>query len=101
MASRPLETGLRYAFLLSFALTALAWRFFDPNYVNVDASLSVTRAFVASFLVGFGTSMGGGCTSGHGLCGVSKLSLRSIVATATFFPSALVFANIFRFLGVN
>lgn len=41
------------------------------------------------------------CISGHGLCGLSKLSIRSIVATAIFFPSAVVFANLFRLVGVN
>src|SRR5688572_11018458 len=39
---------------------------------------------VAGLLVGFGTRVGGGCTSGHGLCGISRLSIASLVATATF-----------------
>jgi uncharacterized membrane protein YedE/YeeE len=48
---------------------------------------------VAGALVGFGTQMAGGCTSGHGVCGVSRLSVRSIVATATFMgvAAAVVF----------
>ena len=41
-------------------------------------------------LVGFGTSMGSGCTSGHGLCGLARLSWRSVVATAVFFGVAMV-----------
>jgi hypothetical protein len=46
---------------------------------------------IAGLLVGFGTRLGSGCTSGHGVCGVSRLSPRSLVATATFiFTGALV-----------
>jgi len=46
---------------------------------------------IAGLLVGFGTRLGSGCTSGHGVCGISRLSMRSIVATATFiFTGALV-----------
>ena len=39
---------------------------------------------VAGLLVGYGTVMGGGCTSGHGICGISRLSIRSLLATLTF-----------------
>jgi uncharacterized membrane protein YedE/YeeE len=45
---------------------------------------------VAGLLVGFGTRLGNGCTSGHGVCGVSRLSRRSLVATATFMATAIV-----------
>lgn len=62
MGSHPTEIGLRYLFLLSFMLTALGWRYWNPNFINVDASLTVTKGVFASFLVGFGTSMGSGCT---------------------------------------
>jgi uncharacterized membrane protein YedE/YeeE len=44
---------------------------------------------VAGLLVGFGTQLGGGCTSGHGVCGISRLSPRSIVATLTFIASGI------------
>ena len=49
---------------------------------------------VAGLLVGFGTRLGGGCTSGHGVCGVSRLSKRSIVATLTFMLSGAVAAYV-------
>lgn len=45
---------------------------------------------VAGLLVGFGTRMGSGCTSGHGVCGVSRLSQRSLVATAAFMAAGIV-----------
>jgi uncharacterized membrane protein YedE/YeeE len=51
---------------------------------------------IAGLLVGFGTRLGGGCTSGHGICGVARLSPRSIVATATFMAVAIVVVAITR-----
>jgi uncharacterized membrane protein YedE/YeeE len=50
----------------------------------------------AGFLVGFGAQLGGGCTSGHGVCGVARLSTRSIVATATFMATAIVVVAVMR-----
>jgi uncharacterized membrane protein YedE/YeeE len=60
--------------------------------LSIDASLPVLIA--GGLLVGFGTRLGGGCTSGHGVCGVSRFSTRSLVATALFMAAgaAVVFA---------
>jgi len=54
---------------------------------------------VAGLLVGFGTRMGSGCTSGHGVCGVSRLSQRSIVATATFMAAGIATVFILSRIG--
>ena len=51
---------------------------------------------VAGLLVGFGARLGGGCTSGHGVCGIARLSARSIAATAIFMASAVVVVAIVR-----
>lgn len=51
---------------------------------------------VAGVLVGFGTSLGNGCTSGHGVCGLGRLSLRSLVATLTFLITAIVTTFVVR-----
>ena len=51
---------------------------------------------VAGLLVGFGTRVGGGCTSGHGVCGIARLSLRSIAATAIFMATAIVTVAVVR-----
>jgi len=45
---------------------------------------------IAGLLVGFGTRMGSGCTSGHGICGLSRLSLRSLIATMSFMLSGFI-----------
>lgn len=56
---------------------------------------------VAGFLVGYGTSLGNGCTSGHGVCGLGRLSLRSLVATVVFLLTAIVTTFVVRrLLGV-
>ena len=55
---------------------------------EVIVTSSVPLLIVAGLLVGFGTRLGKGCTSGHGVCGMARLSPRSIAATATFMASA-------------
>jgi uncharacterized membrane protein YedE/YeeE len=51
---------------------------------------------VAGLLVGYGTSLGGGCTSGHGVCGLARLSKRSLVATGTFMAAAVATVYVVR-----
>lgn len=55
----------------------------------------------AGLVVGVGTRIGGGCTSGHGVCGVSRLSPRSLAATLTFIMSGVVTVAVLRWLGVG
>ena len=62
-----------------------------------DRSLLVT--VLGGLLVGFGTSLGSGCTSGHGVCGIGRMSKRSIVSVMTFMFSAIVTVYIIRHLG--
>ena len=52
--------------------------------------------YIAAFLVGLGTAIGSGCTSGHGICGLSRLSARSFVAVAIFITTATITVYIFR-----
>ena len=58
----------------------------------------VAGLVAAGVLVGYGTSLAGGCTSGHGVCGVARLSLRSVVATAVFLVVALATTFVARHL---
>ncbi|MFN4354387.1 YeeE/YedE family protein [Parvibaculum sp.] len=76
------EGAWRYAFLAGLVAAPAAWTAFVPVTVEIEASTPLLIA--AGLLVGFGTRLGSGCTSGHGVCGISRLSMRSIVATATF-----------------
>ena len=63
---------------------------------EVIVTSSVPLLIVAGLLVGFGTRLGNGCTSGHGVCGMARLSPRSIAATATFMVSAAATVFILR-----
>jgi uncharacterized protein len=79
----------RLAFILGLPLGALmvtAVGLKDWSSVSFPASLPVT--VIAGLLVGVGSTFGLGCTSGHGICGLARFSLRSIVATATFMATA-------------
>jgi hypothetical protein len=76
--------GWRIAFLLGLLGGGLAapWLVAQPFGAGPSGSLALVA--VAGLLVGIGTQLGGGCTSGHGVCGLSRLSPRSIVATSIF-----------------
>ena len=71
--------------------------------LNKDIAFSMTSSLpliiIGGILVGFGTKIGSGCTSGHGICGISRFSVRSIVATITFMIIAMITVVILRLLG--
>ncbi len=68
----------------------------EPYTQTVSAGMGLMLA--AGLLVGFGASLGGGCTSGHGVCGLARLSLRSLVATCVFMATAIVTVFVTRHL---
>jgi len=83
----------RLAFLLGLIVApAVLAAFVAPVIPTIDAG--PTTLIIAGLLVGIGTRYGGGCTSGHGICGLSRLSPRSLIATLAFMGSgmAIVFA---------
>ena len=69
----------------------------NPN-INFNISSSVPLLILAGLLVGAGTKIGSGCTSGHGICGISRFSKRSFVATFLFMISAIVTVLITRLI---
>jgi uncharacterized membrane protein YedE/YeeE len=72
--------------------------FVEPEIVIKSSPIGL---IIAGILVGFGTRLGSGCTSGHGICGMSRLSVRSIVATVTFMLAGIVTVFVVRhILGV-
>ena len=84
------DTGWRAAFVLGLPLGALAYILVAGGPTPVDVLASPPAILIGGLLVGFGTRMGSGCTSGHGLCGLARFSRRSMVATAVFFGVAMV-----------
>jgi len=90
---------LAVAFVIGLPLGALLISgLFGP--LNTHYPESALVLLLAGLLVGFGTRLGSGCTSGHGICGMSRLSPRSIVATATFIASGFVTVAVIRALGI-
>ncbi|MDB5986204.1 MAG: YeeE/YedE family protein [Nevskia sp.] len=79
--------GWRIVFLLGLIAAPLVVRLAGGEIAGV-LSLSWPLIVVAGLLVGFGTRLGSGCTSGHGVCGLGNLSQRSLVATITFMAVA-------------
>lgn len=85
------DRGWRIAFILGLISAGIA-----ANYIESPTSQPILQwkqyiyISVAGLLVGFGTRLGNGCTSGHGICGVGRLSPRSIVATIIFFATAAI-----------
>ena len=92
----------RWCFIIALPVGAFLHSLLgDTSYLQTD-SFSPWLMIPAGFLVGFGTRMGGGCTSGHGVCGLGRLSIRSLAATLTFIASAMLTLFIFRhLLGLN
>jgi uncharacterized protein len=81
-------------------LPAGAWlvaQFADGVTITVRSSTGAL--LLAGLMVGYGTRLGSGCTSGHGVCGLSRLSRRSIVATALFMASGFATVGVLRSLG--
>jgi uncharacterized membrane protein YedE/YeeE len=80
---RARDRTFRASFLAGLVVAGLASRLFAPELLG-QAQGGLGRMLVAGLLVGYGTQLGGGCTSGHGVCGISHFELRSVVATLTF-----------------
>jgi uncharacterized membrane protein YedE/YeeE len=79
------DTAWRIIFVLGAILGGfVASNIWPENFSNIISESNYLRLAVAGLLVGFGTKMGNGCTSGHGVCGIGRLSPRGIVATLTF-----------------
>jgi uncharacterized membrane protein YedE/YeeE len=91
------DVGWRVAFIAGLVGAPVLYAMFsEVPAVQIDASYGALIA--AGLLVGIGTRYGSGCTSGHGVCGLSRLSLRSLVATATFMGAGFLTVFVLRHL---
>jgi uncharacterized membrane protein YedE/YeeE len=93
----PGDTLWRLMFLLGLVAAGAAAALVRPAAFG-GPTRSVLTVAVAGFLVGYGTRLGNGCTSGHGVCGVSRLAPRSLVATATFMATGALTVFVTRHL---
>ena len=87
----------RFVFVLGLVLGGLIYQMRFPVTVVINAS--GLCLIIAGLLVGFGTVIGNGCTSGHGICGIARLSKRSIVATIVFMGTGILTVWVKRILG--
>lgn len=90
------ETGWRLAFLVGLVAAPFIWLVATGGSYNIEITDSVLLLVAGGLLVGFGTRMGSGCTSGHGVCGLGRASPRSITATLIFIGIAMVTVYIMR-----
>lgn len=90
------EKTWRILFLLGLILGAALFNQLMPNFFSPRQNYPFWLLVSGGLLVGFGTRMGSGCTSGHGICGIARLSIRSILATLTFMASGIFTVFIIR-----
>ena len=88
------DTAWRVLFILGLIVGAGTWLWLAPPAFIARSNYPLGLIIAAGLLVGFGTRLGSGCTSGHGVCGIARLSPRSIAATLVFmaFGAGAVFA---------
>jgi uncharacterized membrane protein YedE/YeeE len=90
------DRGTSGWFLAGLLAVGALTRLVAPSAFASSERISIPLALAAGLLVGVGTQLGNGCTSGHGVCGISRLSVRSTVATSTFVLTAFVTTFVLR-----
>lgn len=93
------DVGWRAAFVVGLIAAGLALPLLWPAALPDELPRSVVIMAVAGLVVGFGTRMGSGCTSGHGVCGLSRFSPRSLAAVLTFMGTGIVTVAAWNLLG--
>lgn len=94
---RPGDAGWRLAFLAGMLVAPTVWSLFAPP-AAARIGAGPTLLVAAGLLVGWGARFGSGCTSGHGVCGLSRLSPRSLVATLAFMGTGFLAVFVLRHL---
>jgi uncharacterized membrane protein YedE/YeeE len=84
------DVAWRVSFIAGLLVTGLVTSFLWPTQVAYGIDRSMVAIALAGLLVGFGARLGGGCTSGHGVCGLARFSFRSLVGVCVFMGSAMV-----------
>ena len=83
------KRGACLLFLGGLVIGSFLYRMLTGIEASITLNASVLVLVIGGILTGFGTSLGGGCTSGHGICGLSRRSVRSLVATVTFMAAGV------------
>lgn len=96
LQARPADRGWRIAFIAGLIAAPLLAALAGAPLPRPAMATSLALVAVGGLLVGFGTRMGNGCTSGHGVCGFARLSTRSMAATVIFMVTAIATVAIVR-----
>ena len=88
------QTPWRLSFVLGLLTGGVLLVLSKPETIAAPADRSIAYVAAAGLLVGFGTRLGSGCTSGHGVCGLTRFSPRSLVATLTFMATGMATATL-------
>lgn len=96
-ASRA-EAGWRVAFIAGLIAAPFVYALAAGEMPTIQIQVSTPLMVLGGVLIGFGSALGSGCTSGHGVCGIARLSPRSIVATATFMATGVATTFVIRHL---
>lgn len=88
----------RSAFLIGIVIGSFLFHQIKPEFFQARTNFPFGYLVMGGFLVGLGTRMGNGCTSGHAVCGIARLSLRSLVATVVFMTAGFITVFIVRHL---
>ena len=92
------DNSWRIFFIAGLLIGGIISRLLFPASFLLISSANSFDYCLAGLLVGFGTLMGNGCTSGHGVCGISRLSVRSLIATIVFILSGMISVILFKML---
>lgn len=92
------ENYWRYLFIVGLLIGGLALKLYNSETFVNTSQRGILALIISGFLVGFGTQTGSGCTSGHGVCGVSRFSKRSIVATVVFIIFGIISVRVMTVL---
>lgn len=90
------DRSWRWFFIIGLLIGAGGHELARPEVFELREGFPLALLVAAGLLVGIGTRIGGGCTSGHGVCGISRLSMRSLVATVTFIATAAITLAVVR-----
>ncbi|MDE0882595.1 MAG: YeeE/YedE thiosulfate transporter family protein [Myxococcota bacterium] len=93
LTKKPTDVAWRSSFIGGLFAGGFLLVLMTPASIQAPEGRSMVMIVAAGLLVGFGTRLGNGCTSGHGICGLSRLSFRSLVATMTFMGAGFATAT--------
>lgn len=94
IAKPDADTGWKFSFLIGLLAGGVALMFIFPQAVLPPVGRPLFMIAIAGLLVGYGTRLGNGCTSGHGICGLTRFSTRSLVATSMFMATGVISATL-------